>query len=1080
MSKKVACAFIFALFGACGHVSGTDWPTFNHDNHRSGVTPEQLKLPLNLAWTFEARNRPAPAWPAPARQDYWHRHYNLRSTVDYDRVFHVVGAGRTLYFGSSADGKVYALDARTGRERWHFFTAGPIRLAPVVSDNRVYVGSDDGYVYCLRADDGGLLWKFRGCDESRLIPGNGQIISLAPVRAGLVLGEGVLYFTAGLFPKQGAYLVALNAHDGSLKWKQKIEISPQGNMLASRERLYVPTGSTEPAMFACADGRVLGRLPSAGGSYALLTEDVLVTGPGRGAKEIKADDARTRDAIATFGGLRMVINGEIAYMQSETKLSAFNRKRYIDLSRQKNGLNSQRKRDADELKKLDKQSLRAGELKDSLSRLDAQIVALNGQLKDCHLWTVPCDCPHSMIMADSLLFAGGEGKVAALDSGDGSVVWTAPVSGKAFGLSVMNGALYVSTDAGRIHCFRGGAKGKAAIIRADAVINPYPRDEMTEVYAEAARYIAEQSPVANGYCLVLDSDLGRLACELARTTNLTIIGVEEDASKVAAAREAVDKAGLYGRVVIHRVPSELPYTKCFANVLVSDRALRTGELPTRPKEVFALLRPAGGVAILGVPVGKGNEKRLKDWGRGKIQDCNTRDTGKIIWGCATRKALKGAGEWTHLHAEPGNTACSNDSLVKAPMAMQWFGNPGPQRMIDRHHRNVSPLCKNGRLFVPGDCVVFAMDAYNGTVQWQIEIPNSRRLGVFLDSGSMAVDEDLLYIVAEDKCHGFDVETGRVRLAHQMPQLIKDEPRRWGYIAYAGEILLGSGRRKAASYTETSYDADNALWHRNMKLVTSEYVFAMNKNTGEELWTYKDGLIINTTITLGGERMYFIETTSPAAMANKLGRMPATVLFDGGEQYLVALDMKTGGLAYRNKIDVSNFSEPVFLNYAKNVLLLSGSALVNKAILYHYKAFDGQSGKEIWDLSHDSALAIDGGHGEYNRHPTIIGETVYAWPYAYNITTGNRIPGWKMDRRGHGCGGVSASSNCLFWRGGNPWMYDLRPGQGPTRLTAVTRPGCWINMIAAGGLLLIPEASSGCTCAFSVQTSIAFIPTDLLN
>jgi len=86
----------------------------------------------------------------------------------------------------------------------------------------------------------------------------------------------------------------------------------------------------------------------------------------------------------------------------------------------------------------------------------------------------------------------------------------------------------------------------------------------------------------------------------------------------------------------------------------------------------------------------------------------------------------------------------------------------------------------------------------------------------------------------------------------------------------------------------------------------------------------------------------------------------------------------------------------------------------------------------------------------------------------------------LARRGHGCGGVSASAQCLFWRGLNPWMYDLGPGGGPTRLTEVARPGCWINIIPAGGLVLIPEASSGCTCGFSIQTSMAFIPEEALN
>ncbi len=1081
MIRHAACFLLFSFLTFCCVVRGDDWPTFNHDNRRSGVSGEQFKTPLRRAWTFEACHPPAPAWPRPARQDYWHRLENLRATTTYDQVFGVVGAGGAVYFGSSAEGKVYALDGATGRLRWSFFAEGPVRLAPVVIEGKVYVGSDDGYVYCLSAADGSLLWKFEGASDSRLIPGNGAMISAWPVRSGLVVDAGTLYFTAGLFPSQGAFLFAVNAMDGSLQWKRKVDISPQGYMLASSERLYVPTGRTEPAIFSRADGRGQGSLPSGGGTYALLAEDVLVTGPGRGAREIQADDAKTRDAIATFGGLRMIINGDTAYMQSETKLSAFNRRLYLDISRKKNKLVEQRKKTAERLKKADKQSPIAVEAEQLLGAIDAQIAKFNGLLKDCYLWTVDCDYPYSMIMAGDVLFVGGDKKMAALDSSDGRVLWSGDVGGKAFGLSAFDGGLYVSTDAGRIYCFRGGAEGNGEVITTTAEESPYPRDEFTGLYREAAEYIAEQSPVAKGYCLVLDCGEGRLAYELAKATELKIIGVEADAAKVATAREAMDKAGLYGRVVIHRrLSGQLPYTKYFANLIVSDGALRSGGLPGSPKEVFGLVRPVGGVVVLGVPGAKNDGEEVEKWGQGAIAGWGVHNRGKIVWGAARRGRLEGAGEWTHIYAEPGNSACSGDSIVKGAMAVQWFGRPGPEFMIDRHHRNVPPLFKGGRLFVPGDCVVFGLDAYNGTIQWEIEVPNSRRLGVFLDSGSMAVDEELLYVAVEDKCYGFDVDTGGRRVTRTMPQLVEGRASEWGYLAYAGDVLLGSGRRKGASYTETSYDADNALWYRDMKLVASDYVFAMKKSTGEQLWKYKDGLIINTTITLGGGRMYFIETTSGAAAADRLGRMPVKKLFDGGEQYLVSLDIKTGRVFYREEIDVGNFSEPVYLNYAKRVLLLSGSRLVGKTIRYYYDAFDSLLGGLIWSVSHDTNLANDGAHGEYNRHPTIIGDTVYGWPYAYNLRTGEQLAGWKMDRRGHGCGGVSGSAQCLFWRGGNSWMYDLAEGGGPQRLTSVTRPGCWINIIPAGGLVLVPEASSGCTCGFSVQTSMAFIPREALN
>jgi len=480
-----------------------------------------------------------------------------------------------------------------------------------------------------------------------------------------------------------------------------------------------------------------------------------------------------------------------------------------------------------------------------------------------------------------------------------------------------------------------------------------------------------------------------------------------------------------------------------------------------------------------VVVGQSQKNDLAKWGS-SLPGWRVSESDGISWGVARRPALEGAGEWTHMYAEPGNSACSGDKIVDGDTAIQWFGEPGPARIIDRHHRNVSPLSKDGRLFVPGDCIVYAVDAYNGTILWEAEIPDSRRLGPFLDSGSMALDGRYLYTVARDKCHALDVKTGKVVRSYTMPQLTTGKPHKWGHISLAGESFVGSACRPGASYTETSYDADMALWYHDMKLVTSDYVFAVDRKTGKARWKYEDDLILNPTIAVGEKRMYFVVTDNPEALAEESGRMPVKTLFGGGKQHIVALDLETGNEVYKKGLDTSDFKEPVFLNYADGVLLFSGSRLIGSSVRYYYRAFEAGSGDLLWQAFHDTGLANDGGHGEYNRHPTIIDDVVYAWPYAYRLKTGERVEDWKMDRRGHGCGGVSASAQCLFWRGGNPWTYDLGPDGGPMRLNAVTRPGCWINMIPAGGLVLIPEASSGCTCGFPMQTSLAYIPKRLLD
>ncbi len=57
-------------------------------------------------------------------------------------------AGGVIYFGCD-DGFVYALDAKSGEERWKFKTDGPVASSPWLEDGALYVGSEDGFIYAL-------------------------------------------------------------------------------------------------------------------------------------------------------------------------------------------------------------------------------------------------------------------------------------------------------------------------------------------------------------------------------------------------------------------------------------------------------------------------------------------------------------------------------------------------------------------------------------------------------------------------------------------------------------------------------------------------------------------------------------------------------------------------------------------------------------------------------------------------------------------------------------------------------------------------------------------------------------------
>ena len=95
-----------------------------------------------------------------------------------DNVYHVISADGIAYFGSPVDNKVYAIDVSSGKLRWSFFTDGPVRFAPTIFKNRIYVGSDDGHVYCLQSRTGKLIWKHRAGPSDEKILGMGRMISL--------------------------------------------------------------------------------------------------------------------------------------------------------------------------------------------------------------------------------------------------------------------------------------------------------------------------------------------------------------------------------------------------------------------------------------------------------------------------------------------------------------------------------------------------------------------------------------------------------------------------------------------------------------------------------------------------------------------------------------------------------------------------------------------------------------------------------------------------------------------------------------------------------------------------------------
>jgi len=164
--RVLVCLAVFLAYDA---VLAEDWPTYMHDNRRSGVTTESLVLgDLEQGWVYTSPAAPQMAWDGGHPWDSWAS--NLQVPMrDFDTAFFVSAVGNMVYFGSSVTDSVHCLDGRTGRQKWFFTTNGPVRYPPSYYEGKLYFGSDDGYVYCIDADDGSLERSYIGVypDENR-------------------------------------------------------------------------------------------------------------------------------------------------------------------------------------------------------------------------------------------------------------------------------------------------------------------------------------------------------------------------------------------------------------------------------------------------------------------------------------------------------------------------------------------------------------------------------------------------------------------------------------------------------------------------------------------------------------------------------------------------------------------------------------------------------------------------------------------------------------------------------------------------------------------------------------------------
>lgn len=654
------------------------------------------------------------------------------------------------------------------------------------------------------------------------------------------------------------------------------------------------------------------------------------------------------------------------------------------------------------------------------------------------LWELPSKLDVH-IMAGSRLVTGGPGVVEAIETGseqEPKVVWRAEFPGIPHRMLAADDKLFIVTAEGSILAFGAPAAGER-IRHAMAEVEPPTADE----WNQKAKAIFDATGVRDGYALVLGIDRGRLVEELARQSNLHVIAVDDDAAKIAAIRQRLDRAGLYGtRVSLHiGDPLAYPFPPYLANLVVSENAGAIGHATkgSLADTVFDCLRPYGGVACAsGSPE---DRRRIEQIVEGEaFPGASVRQVGELV--LLTRTGpLPGAADWSHAEANPAGTGASEDESIRAPMSVLWFD--AAQRWHKYPGQNQVRVA-GGRLVLLEKGLLRASDVYTGRKLWEVELsdePIDRRQSRYSlhrewgpspslsPTTELVVLEDAIYLADGTRCRVFDPATGKPTGHVDVPEGL-DTP--WANLRICDDYLVGSSGR---------------------------HVLCLNRRTGKLLWRVETARAA-LDLAVGGSKVFCAELTDP--------RRGEDETRDGS---IFALNLATGERLWQRAGGAA-------IRYSPSL-----DVVVTPAGLY--RGSDGeplprQSGRP------KARLVVTGGGLPKTGLPALVAGDklltgsddtlqIYALPSVEPI--GEPL---KWVRRG--CTGTRASTHLLTtrFRGNSAWI-DLASGEITPFLGI--RPGCSVNnnLYPANGVLNMPNLTAGCTCNYA-PVSMACVPAGVVD